>query len=84
MESFFESDIFFSIVRIATIVFAVLAVVAIVYAIAILRDVKNVTGQVKTGTKKAGTDALPMIRSIAKALGALFLVSVVKKIRGKK
>lgn len=82
MTEFFDGDTFFLLTRIATIVFAVLAFVAIIYAIAILRDVKSVTRGVKGGAKEVGKDALPILRSIFRALGSLFLVSLVKKING--
>lgn len=79
--NFFESTTFFVLSKIALIAIVVLVFVLIIYAISILRDVKSVTKEVKGGAKKASKDALPLIKSVTRILGTIFLVSVVKRIK---
>lgn len=86
METLLQSDIFFFVSLISIIIVAVLVIVVATYVIRILRDVKSVTKQVKGGAKKVEADAVPLLKNIMKIAGALFLVSLTRRmnLRGKK
>jgi hypothetical protein len=68
METLVKADIFFFVTTIAVVVVSLLGVIVLVYAIRILRDVKDVSSRVRTGSELIGDD-LAKVRTHMKHYG---------------